>query len=420
MKTNLIQKVSQGWESITNGKQNLATSSDPVPWNQKSSNKVLPWQEKAIYRMRLDIKDWNQSVDLYNYIDPKTYGIQLIFDNIEIDALLTSQIENRINQSLSCNFSLKDEKGEIDVDQTKLLKTMPAFEGINKAILNSRYYGYSLVELSLVKLPSGQYSVEMVEIPRTNVVPKTGRFYPDYLGVEYIEYRNLNEYGTYILEFDSKELGLLNKAVPHILMKRFAQSCWSELCEIHGIPPRILKTNTQDTAALNKAYDMMRDSGAGTYYIVDITENFEFGSGINYTGEVFEKLITLCSNETSMLISGAIIGQDTKNGSNSKDQNSQSKLDSLVSADKVVIEKYWNTTIIPALKKLGVLKASVQTFEFDPVEDLNELWTRTKDTMQYMEVDPEFVKNKFGVEVIGQKATSPAGTKLSFGESFFV
>ncbi|WP_446662918.1 phage portal protein family protein, partial [Flavobacterium psychrophilum] len=35
---------------------------------------------------------------------------------------------------------------------------------------------------------------------------------------------------------------MLNKAVSHVLFKRFAQSCWSELCEIYGIPPRVLKT----------------------------------------------------------------------------------------------------------------------------------------------------------------------------------
>ena len=34
----------------------------------------------------------------------------------------------------------------------------------------------------------------------------------------------------YIFNYD---YGLLNKAVPHVLFKKFAQSCWSELCEIY-------------------------------------------------------------------------------------------------------------------------------------------------------------------------------------------
>ena len=72
------------------------------------------------------------------------------------------------------------------------------------------------------------------------------------------------------MEFGSpRNYGLLNKAVPHALFKKFAHSCWSELCEIYGIPPRYIKTNTQDPEMLDRAEQMLRDMGSAAYFIID-------------------------------------------------------------------------------------------------------------------------------------------------------
>lgn len=376
--------------------------------DQPRKKRYLPYQLKSVSRVRQDIASWNRALDSFrNAEEPRTYALQLLYNEVLLDALLTSQIENRKQQVFSSDFSLRNAKGDVDEQQTQALKLMPAFRQFTNAILDCIYYGYSLTEASFV---DKQLQVDV--IPRTNVIPQTGVFVKDFTDeITKIYYRQLPEYGTWILEFNSNDEGLLNKAIPHVLFKRFAQSCWSELCEIYGIPPRVMKTNTQDGVMLSRAEKMMKDMGAAAYFIIDETESFEWAKSTDTNGDVYKQLINLCSNEISLLISGAIIGQDTVNGNRSKDEASQEMLWQLVQSDMQMAEEYWNTTIIPALIKIGVLKGDVR-FEWEPSEDVEQLFKFTTGLLPFKEIDNEWIKHKFGVEVTGDKA-APQAPNLS-------
>lgn len=384
---------------------------------EPKSKPFLPYELKSVSRIRQDIKSWNRALDMNrNAEEPRTYALQLLFDEIKLDALLTSQIENRKRQVFSCGFNLLNAKGDIDEAQTEILKKMPAYRQYTNAILDSLMHGYSLTESTLV---NGQLQVSV--IPRTNVIPQKGIFVKDYTDdITRTYYRDMREYGTWILEFDNQDEGLLNKAVPHTLFKRFAQSCWSELCEIYGIPPRVMKTNTQDSVMLRRAEQMMKDMGAAAYFIIDETENFEWAKAADTNGDVYKNLINLCSNEISLLISGAIIGQDTVNGNRSKDEASQEMLWQLIQGDMQLVQEYWNTIIIPAMQKMGILKGDIR-FKFEPSEDIEQLFRFTTGLLPFKEIDNEWIKDKFGVEVTGDKQQPNliADDRLKADYSFF-
>ena len=94
----------------------------------------------------------------------------------------------------------------------------------------------------------------------------------------------------------------------------------------------------------------------------------------------------------------------------------------LIDSDLSLIEQAWNTTIIPALKVLGVITKDV-VYTYPPAEDLDKLWKMTTeaDKFKNVEVDPVWVKDTFGLEVREVKQTAP-GTKLNLEdyERFFV
>lgn len=229
----------------------------------------------------------------------------------------------------------------------------------------------------------------------------------------------MREYGTWILEFGSNDdYGLLNKAIPHALFKRFAQACWSELCEIAGIPPRVMKTNTQDSEMLSRAEAMMRDMGSAAWYIIDSDEVFEWAKGADTNGDVYKNLIALCNSEESMLISGVVQGQDTVNGNRSKEESSGKLFNKIIQADKAMLQGYWNSSVIPALVRIGVLPEGV-AFELQQEEDLEKLWKQTHEALQYFDVETEWIKTKFGIAVTGPRtqATAP-GAELKV-DSFF-
>jgi hypothetical protein len=384
-----------------------------------SNKKVLPYELRAISQTRTDIKQYNNAVNMAKALTPYNYALQLIYNNVMRDAMLTSQIENRIGQIFSMDFNLMKPDGTPDEEQTKTLKSHTLYRFLTRQSLESEYYGVSLAQLNMQKDLNGVLQLVGDSLPRTNIVQQKGLFYPDYLATtKSIAYRDLPEYGTWILEYDSKHLGLLDKGVPHVLFKRFAQSCWSELCEIYGIPPRVMTTNTQDPKMLDRATKMMKDMGAAAWFIIDEDEKFEWAQGVSTNGDVYKNLIELCRDELCLLISGAIIGQNTKNGSKSKDTAAQEMLWLLVQSDMARVTEHWNTINIPALVKHGLLKGEL-TFEYAPTEDKAQLMEWLDILLQHGEVDIDYIKEKTGIPVTKWKETSTASNtkdkkKLSY------
>lgn len=366
--------------------------------------------KKSILQTRKDIAEWKSALRLAQLAkDPRFYLLQELYDVISDDALLTSQINNRHERTVSSPFELVGENDTVDDNLTLQLRSLPFITDLIKEMLNSETYGYSVVELS------GADRMDI--IPRANIDPVNGRFYPDQYSPSYVNYREATEYGKWILEFNSGHIGLLNKTVPHILFKKFAQSCWSELCEIFGIPPRYVKTNTQDDAMLARAEEMLTTMGAAAAFVIDTTEDFQFAQGVSTNGEVYENLIRLCNNEVSMLVSGAIIGQDTENGNYSKEQSSISILDRLLESDKRMVETYMNSTVLPALSAIGWMPQHPCRFRFSSVEDPEKTWQLVKDILPYKDVDNKWLEEKFGIPVKDKQfSAEPA---LSAGESFF-
>ena len=380
-----------------------------------SKNSLQPTRNivpKAMARTRADVLIWKSALAMAENIDnPKLYPYYNLVKDMLLDAHTTSQIKNRKLKTLSANFSIKKANGETHTELTNQLQKSVWFGDIIGHILDSEYFGYTLIELNRQVAAAGNddvpfSDVEVTLVPRQNVIPQKGIILKDYTDDKGLDYLNASEYGTWLLDFGGvDDLGLINKAIPHILFSRFAQSCWSELCEIYGIPPRVMKTNTRDRQALNRAERMMTDMGAAAWFIIDETEQFEWATnGVPATGEVYDGLIKLCRDNISLLISGAIIGQDTKYGSKGKEVSSQDMLQDLVDADQTMVEQYMNDKVLPALYAIGVLPEEGLSLVYDQVEDLGELWTRTKEILPYKEVSGDWIKEKFGIEIVGNKA----------------
>lgn len=329
------------------------------------------------------------------------YPLQLLYQDILLDALLMSQMQNRLLKALDTPFMFKNEDGKTNDAVTDELQNKRWVNDLCKNVLESIWFGHSLVEI-IVK--DGVITTKL--IPRTNVNQFEGFVYRDYTDpTNPIKYRELEEYGKTILEFgEDDDLGLLNNSVPHVLMKRFATSCWSELCEIYGIPPRVMKTNTHNPAMMKRSEQMMRDMGAAAWFIIDESEHFEFAQGVQTNGDVYKSLIALCNSELSLVSSGAIIGQDTQNGSRSKDESAQTMLQQLINSDLGFLEECWNTTIIPALQELGILPNNIY-LAFEITEDITDLWAMTKEALPYYEMDIEWMNRKFGFQIKEKRAS---------------
>lgn len=402
----------------------MATNSKVKRTYAKSGNKIYPsLVDKTVSATRQDIAKWKAALNNAKNVDnPKRFDLYNLYDNILDDTTLSSQIGNRKLDTLGATFNFKKKGGDIDTELTQDIQNTEWMNNIIEAILDTRYHGHSLIELDFKQDIDGNDVLSTELIPRQNVIPKQGYFYPDYTEDKYIKYREAAEYGTWLLEFGNpNDLGLLNKAVPHVLFKRFGQSCWSELCEIYGIPPRVYKTDTQDRQAVARGKRMMQDMGSSAWFIIDSTEDFEWAKGVSTNGDVYQNLLNFCDMQNSILISGAVLGQDTKNGSYGKEEAGQKLLNKLVLADMALVEMYMNSRVIPALVKIGIVPTDY-IFEWEIDEDLDALWKKTVESSNMgFEIDADWLKSKFKVEIIGKKKELDQQNKFNFnfGEGFF-
>lgn len=373
-------------------------AAEPESKAKKPTSRLKPVAvRRSLSTARQDIADWNAARRAATSpTTPRQYRLQDIYQNCATDALLSSQINNRTEPTLAAPFELVTADGKVDDAATAALNTLPIVTDIIQQIILSEFYGYSLCEIDTTAPQP-----ELVVLPRQNVDIVGGEYLKNVADSHGIRYRELREFGRFILEFNSGHLGLLNKTVPHVLFKKFAQSCWSELCEIYGIPPLVLKTNTQDPEMRDAARQMLEQLGASAKMLIDTTEELQFATGVATNGDVYNNLIRLCNNEISLVVSGAIVGQDTANGNYSKEQASIGILNRLIASDHRMVEQYMNATVLPALVAINLLPAAAANlrFRFAATEDADQLWQKVKDVLPYKDVDNKWLNEKFGLPV---------------------
>ena len=351
---------------------------------------------------RKDISDWQLAINQTLAQTPKWIKLQEMYESLMFDAHLQSQVSLRKNKTLGLPWRLL--QGEKELDTQWFNATIKAF--IEQS-LDSLYYGYSIV---LLNTADGS----VTPIDRRNIDPRNHLLYDNPLLGSALPYRELPEYGKTLLEFNHGDNGLLVQAAPHVLFKRFAQSCWSELCEIYGMPPRYIKTNTNDKELVQKYEQALANIGSGASYVLDLDDEMGFASTNATNGEVYANLINLCKSEISLLICGAMVGQDTAYGSNAKEQSSQELLQDIIDADKEYVTNHINGVVLPALEALGLPQNC--SFEFIQQEDNSELFNQTIQAAAYFDIDPEWFKEKFGIEVTAAKQ---AGFGLKQNETDF-
>ena len=386
---------------IENLKNRLTRSEKPKEGPSKSQRQaalVAIRRQEAIVRQ--DIAKWREArYEATRVSEPKQHRLQLLYKDVMDDAKMTSQVGMRINKSQSADWYLKKGK-EIDEEAMEKFKDTGLYDKLVRYIVEAQFYNNSLTQFTFGK--DGKPDLELV--PRPNVSPLTGRFYPDVFGSESVLYRKRPDFGKWILEFcpDPDDLGLLNKATPYVLMKKFALSCWSELCEIYGIPPRVLKTDTQDPKMLEQAETMMKEIGSAAYFIIDTEEEFEFAQASSTNGDVYNNFIATCDEQISLLNLGAMLGQDTINGNRSKEEASTDLMEIIVEADKRKIEYHINRDAIPAMESLGIIPAGLR-FEYAKATDTEKLWKMVFQASAYYDFDVEWLKKTFGMEITGPR-----------------
>lgn len=375
---------------------------------QPAKSKSAPLSEKIERRTPIigarDIRDWNAAHQAALRVsNPRFDRLQEIYSHIIDDAHLFSQIQLRKAKTIGADYALVSPDGLIDENASNAFAAIPAIRPLISAVLDSLFFGCSLVEISAAAPPD---RLDFSIIDRRHIDPVGGILYISPSDSVGIHYRSLPDFGRFILEFRGEGLGILAKAAPLALIKRFALANWSEFTEVSGIPPRIIKTNTQDPDLRLQYQHLLSSMGSGASGVIDTDDEMLFVNTNAGDGAVYENLIRLCTNDLSLLINGSVIGQDTRYGSNSKETTSVSLNDEIVYSDRNFVEVAMNSTILPALASFGLLPDGLR-FKFHKLNGSSKLFDQTMQAAQFFFVDPNFVQEEFGIKILGPRTPDP-------------
>lgn len=370
--------------------------------------------EQSNYRSRKDIADWRRAINMAeNKEMPRRIMLLNLYDDIVLDNHLYAQIQSRVLRVLGLPFKVADNisKKEIN-DKTDLLLKQWFYKFINFS-MQSILYGHSLIQIDSV-INNEIDSISLV--PRRHVRPELGIYCIKQLDDSGIKYRT-PEYSSWLLEVgDSYDLGLLMKAVPNVLWKKNAQMCWSEYCEIFGMPLRVGKTNTRSNDDLDRIESQLQRMGSAAYAVLQAGETVEFiestkGDAYN----VYNQLVERCNSEISKLILGQTLTSDTgKSGTRAQGEVHERVADAITRADIMFIEHVVNDKLIPVLIAQGYPLQNCY-FEFVIKQEITALdWTIDSGLLAQFEIDPQYFIDKYSVPIIAKKETTP---KLPSGDS---
>lgn len=355
---------------------------------------------------RIDLANWKRAfVSAKNIENPNRVPLYEVYDNIMIDNTLTSIIDTRILKAQQAKFHILD-KNNNPKDELTFLFEKPWFEQFIRYAMESRFEGFRLVEFFDFNEKGEVVSCNVVN--KYHVKPELGivvKEQADDKGISFIDGPN----AVYCIAVgDKQDLGLLYKAAPHILAKKFAIGTWAEFNEKIGIPFRTVHTPINDKVRQQQLATIMETMGSAGWAVLNENEKVEL---LSITGtdptKCFEGLINKMDAEIAMLILGQTM---TSNSQNNKGTYGSMAILQQISndrheADLQFLKNTINNTLIPKMILWGYKGLNDVYFEWDKSVEMT-----IQETVDYVvklseqyEIPADFVTEKTGIPITGKR-----------------
>lgn len=291
-----------------------------------------------------------------NVTVPLKKPLQDIYDYILIDSHLSSVVEQRKSKVLGEEYGVFV-NDVVDADLSALFAKQ-WFNKLQGAIIDSKVYGYNLIEIQ--ELINNEIN-DIKIINRGNVIPELRAIVKNpYQTNSLIPIDNRNDSDYYIL-VDSGDLGLLNKVVPLVMMKRLTMSMWSSHAETFGIPPVILKTDNRDQ--VNKFHEDLTKFVHSRKIVIGNEDSLEvLQASTTDPHNIYKELIETCNAEISKAIIGQTSTTDMKSFVGSAEVHER-VANEISEADREYVTYAINDIVFPKLIALGY-KLENATFKY--------------------------------------------------------
>lgn len=351
---------------------------------------------------------WQRAIDVEN---PKRLMLYDVYTDVEIDPHLTGCIAQRKGFATKRSFRLVDKSGTENTDITALFE-QEWFEDFCSMVLDSRFYGHSLIQFGSPLIVEGRMRFSYIElVPRRHVVPEYGSIIRDQNddarnGLSYRE----GKLADWVIEAGkSHDLGLFLKCSTNALSKKNMLAFWDGFGEIFGMPIRVAKTTSQNKKDVDQVEEMLKNMGAAFYGVfqegteIDIVETSR-GDAYN----VYDRRIDRANSEMSKCILNQTMTIDS-GSSLSQSEVHLDVLENVIAFDEKFLKNIINNRLIPFMARHGF-----------PIEGYSFVWDDTptytpeqmRQTEQMLlnggyEIDPQYFIDKYSITITGKSQPDP-------------
>jgi phage gp29-like protein len=367
--------------------------------DSRKSNKV---REKiyrtALQRSRAGIQNWiSATQQAESLILPSNTELIRVFKDIEVDLHLFALMQTIRLKVIANNFFIYNADETVNDEATALFK-QKWFRKASKFIVDSEFYGFSLIQLLDIK--NGIFS-DAELVPREYVIQQKGGVKKSLANSSDLIPFDAPEFINWVIPVgETDNLGLLHKATPLVIKKKEVISAWSESAEIFGMPLRVGRTNIGDPVKRANMEDMMENVGSAGWAVIhedDVVEFVETSKTDFY--KIYQEFIQSVNSELSkgFLLQTGTTDEKSYSGSAGVHEN---LLKSLIEAYIVLVEETTNEAIIPACVRLNLLPVGCY-FKSDNEQKLSleEMVKIVTELLKYKDVPNEFIFETFGVPV---------------------
>ncbi|MDX9703918.1 MAG: DUF935 family protein [Candidatus Auribacterota bacterium] len=328
---------------------------------------------------------------------PDRSPLMNLYHDIMLDGHLTAVTEKRALNVLNTPVIFAS-KGKENEAVAELIGSQ-AFENLLRYIVESRFYGFSLI-WNDITLPG-------VNMPRTKLIDRR-HVVPERHIYKYKESDSLNagidysdkKYAPYIVTAGrTDDLGLLLKCAPYVLYKRGDIADWATFCELFGMPLKKGKFPAHDPTARKELVTAMNEMGSAASVAIPDTCSIEFEQNKTTTSgqTVYEGLADFCNKEVSKIILCSTMTIDAEGGNYKGEVHAKSE-DEVFEADRRFVLRILNTQYRNLLELHGY-KPGDGLFSYvdedsTPIDKRIEIDLKVN---QAVEVPPEYFYERYNI-----------------------
>ncbi|MDO6808095.1 DUF935 family protein [Zobellia galactanivorans] len=302
-----------------------------------------------------EIPDWRKAVQSAESAIPRRQMLYNLYADVDLDGHVEAVTGKRRDAIKDANWKFVDNDGQ-DIDEVNEIIDSIGFDDMLEEIINSKFWGYSILEPRFWKDHDGKWEMDAGLIHRLFYRPELGVVAYHVNGDEGIYIRE-GIYARTIMEVGKvNDLGLYMKAAPYSILKRGGLGDYAMFIQTFGNPLIDAQWDGYDEKSKLQLKQGLEEMGRGGTLIrpkgteVDLLQN-----STKDTGDAHGNFLKFLNGEISKALLGTTETTESSGSSGYAQSKTHSEQDERKHDNDITfVRKVLNSRFMPILNAAGI------------------------------------------------------------------